>query len=180
MRQSFSFLLSLLLILTGCAKKPKNVNNEDAYGDLGNKERSKHGSKKGRKSSDVYDQKQKILDVNGNYLLLDRVFFGFDSNRLNNESIDVLSKYFSAVQKENLTGKTLLIEGHTDKRGTAEYNIALGYRRANMVKKELRKLGFKGEVEIKSYGKFKPYIDEDNDNAYSQNRRVEFFLLEQE
>ena len=66
----------------------------------------------------------------------------------------------------------VLIEGHADERGTREYNLALGERRANAVRDYLMSLGVKaGDVSVISYGKERPVNSESSKLAWSQNRR---------
>ena len=68
-------------------------------------------------------------------------------------------------------GMTYLVEGHCDERGTREYNLALGARRANAAEKELTKLGIdKNRLKTISYGKEKLEVVADTDEAHAQNR----------
>ena len=70
-----------------------------------------------------------------------------------------------------------MIEGHADTRGTAEYNLALGERRANAVKAYLVSLGVPAErVNIVSKGKESPFCTEKNEACWSQNRRGHFVI----
>jgi peptidoglycan-associated lipoprotein len=67
---------------------------------------------------------------------------------------------------------TVVIEGHADERGTREYNLALGERRANSTKNYLAALGTEpGRVSVVSYGKERPAVVGSNDYAWAQNRR---------
>src|SRR5579884_2666835 len=67
---------------------------------------------------------------------------------------------------------SILIEGHCDDRGSAEYNLALGDQRANAVKESLVKMGISAErIHTVSYGKERPFCSEDNDKCWSENRR---------
>ncbi|MGP1955120.1 MAG: peptidoglycan-associated lipoprotein Pal, partial [Arsenophonus sp. NC-QC1-MAG3] len=67
----------------------------------------------------------------------------------------------------------VIVEGHTDERGTPEYNIALGERRANTVKFYLQSKGVNGkQIAIISYGKEKPAIQDNDEAAYAKNRRA--------
>ena len=84
--------------------------------------------------------------------------------------LDVASD--ALVANENAT-KTLTIEGHCDERGTAEYNMALGQKRANAVKQYLVKNGVKADrIKVVSFGKERPAVEGSNEDAWSQNRRA--------
>jgi peptidoglycan-associated lipoprotein len=70
---------------------------------------------------------------------------------------------------------TVLIEGHTDERGTVEYNLALGERRAIAVKDYLVSLGVPARrLQVTSYGESRPFAMGSNENAWAQNRRAHF------
>jgi peptidoglycan-associated lipoprotein len=71
----------------------------------------------------------------------------------------------------------VLISGHCDERGSEDYNLALGTNRADGVRAQLQKLGISGDrIRTVSYGKEKPFCNEENDNCWQQNRRAHFVL----
>ena len=73
-----------------------------------------------------------------------------------------------------LQGRRFRIEGHTDERGGSEYNIALGQKRAEAVRRALNALGVAdGQMEAVSYGKEKPAMSGNDENAFAKNRRAE-------
>ncbi len=75
-------------------------------------------------------------------------------------------------------GLRLRIAGHTDNRGSDEYNIALGQRRAAMVREYLQARGIDGaRLEIVSFGEEMPAVEGDNEGAWAQNRRAEFEVI---
>lgn len=100
----------------------------------------------------------------------DRVFFGNDRYDISAESRSVLEKQATwMAQYPNLS---VTIEGHADERGTREYNLALGERRANSVKNYLVALGVDPRrIETVTYGKERPAVPGANQNAWAQNRR---------
>ncbi|MFC1674171.1 peptidoglycan-associated lipoprotein Pal [Pseudomonadota bacterium] len=101
----------------------------------------------------------------------DRVFFDFDKYNLKNEARAVLGKQ-AAWMKSNSNVK-VIIEGHCDERGTREYNIALGHRRANAVYDYLLTQGVSaGQMATTSYGKERPVDPASNDAAWAKNRRA--------
>ncbi len=103
------------------------------------------------------------------------VFFDFDSANLSNDAQEQL-KQNSAWLGSNPTKKAL-IEGHCDSRGTSEYNLALGERRAASAKKFLVTLGVKpNRIESVSFGSEKPFDLGQNDEAWAKNRRDHFIV----
>ena len=100
----------------------------------------------------------------------DRVFFATNKSVLTTASRDVLRK--QAAFKRKKKDLTFTIEGHADERGTREYNLALGERRANAVKDYLMTYGISSNrLQVISYGKERPVNSGSNPLAWSQNRR---------
>ena len=99
----------------------------------------------------------------------DRVFFSFDRFDLTPEAQAVLQKQAAWLQKYPQV--SIVVEGHCDERGTREYNIALGERRANTSKHFLVALGVNVDrIEVISYGKERPFSVGSSEEAWSQNR----------
>ena len=100
----------------------------------------------------------------------DRVFFATNKSSLTSLSRETLRKQATYLRKnKNLN---VVVEGHADERGTREYNLALGERRANAVKDYLMTYGISGKrISVISYGKEKPVNTESSSLAWSQNRR---------
>ena len=100
----------------------------------------------------------------------DRVFFATNKTTLTTASRDTLRKQAAWMRKKK--NLTFSIEGHADERGTREYNLALGERRANAVKDYLMTYGISGNrLSVISYGKERPVNSGSNPLAWSQNRR---------
>ena len=100
----------------------------------------------------------------------DRVFFATNKSVLTTASRDTLRKQAAFMRKKK--DLTFTIEGHADERGTREYNLALGERRANAVKDYLMTYGISGSrLSVVSYGKERPVNSGSNPLAWSQNRR---------
>jgi peptidoglycan-associated lipoprotein len=100
----------------------------------------------------------------------DRVFFDYDSSTLDQADRDILSR--QAAWLSQYPNVVLTIEGHCDERGTREYNLALGARRAAAVREHLVSLGVSAaRVETISYGKERPACVESAENCWRQNRR---------
>ncbi len=100
----------------------------------------------------------------------DRVFFDFDKFNVRPDQQATLNKQVAWLKAN--PSVTVVIEGHCDERGTREYNLALGERRANAVKDFVVAAGVNPErVKTLSYGKERPVALGSNDEAWSQNRR---------
>ena len=100
----------------------------------------------------------------------DRVFFATNESILTTKSRDTLRKQAAWMRKNS--DLTFVIEGHADERGTREYNLALGERRANAAKDYLMTYGVSGNrLSVISYGKERPVNSGSNPLAWSQNRR---------
>ena len=100
----------------------------------------------------------------------DRVFFATNKSTLTTASRDTLRKQAAFMRKKK--DLTFAIEGHADERGTREYNLALGERRANAVKDYLMTYGISGSrLSVISYVKERPVNSGSNPLAWSQNRR---------
>ena len=100
----------------------------------------------------------------------DRVFFDYDSYEIRPDAQDTLQKQGAWLQQYGQY--TVTIEGHCDERGTREYNLALGERRANSVKNYLVALGVDANrIQTISYGKERPENPNQDEIAFSQNRR---------
>lgn len=100
----------------------------------------------------------------------DRVLFGFDKSTLTAEGRTTVERWGAWLA--TYPANKIMIEGHADERGTREYNLALGERRANASREYLVSLGIDpNRVKTISYGKERPAIPGSNENAYAQNRR---------
>ena len=135
------------LVLTACATQKKQT---------------------GQMQSDVYTGTDTV-----EYLatgVKDRVFFATNKSTLTTASRDTLRKQAAFMRKKK--DLSFAVEGHADERGTREYNLALGERRANAVKDYLMTYGISGSrLSVISYGKERPVNSGSNPLAWSQNRR---------
>lgn len=104
--------------------------------------------------------------------------FEYDKANLNSEARDLLTKNAEWIKGNG--SLTVQIEGHCDERGSVEYNLALGERRAQAVRGYLNDLGVDtNRMTIISYGKEKPLIGGDDEVSYAKNRRANFVPLPQ-
>lgn len=101
----------------------------------------------------------------------DRVFFALNSSDITSESREVLHKQATWLGAHASTKAT--VEGHCDERGTREYNLALGERRAHAAARVLEHHGIsKDRIETISYGKERPAVMGTGEEVYGQNRRA--------
>ena len=106
----------------------------------------------------------------------ENIYFDFDMSELKPEARSILTKKANYLKKN--PGYNVRIEGHCDERGTNEYNIALGERRANAAKNYITALGVSADrISMRSYGEEKPADTGHNEAAWAKNRRDEFKLI---
>jgi peptidoglycan-associated lipoprotein len=106
-------------------------------------------------------------------LLSQKVYFDYDRDVLRDDARAVLDAKVPVLTAN--PGVSLLISGHTDERGTAEYNLALGQRRAAQVKRYLTSKGIaESRLTAQSLGDAQPAVQGTDESAYQQNRRAEF------
>jgi peptidoglycan-associated lipoprotein len=108
-----------------------------------------------------------VQSVNGQNVIY------FDTDRYNIDSADAAALQTQAQYLGQYPQVSITIEGHADERGTREYNLALGERRANAAKNYLTSLGVAaGRINVVSYGKERPVALGSNEAAWAQNRRA--------
>ena len=115
-----------------------------------------------------------LEDLNREQLLSD-AYFALDSSQITDEGRAALQKNADWLKRRAST--KVLVEGHCDSRGSSEYNLALGTRRANAVKDYLVNLGVTGgRITVISKGKEQPFCTEENESCWQQNRRGHFIV----
>ena len=124
--------------------------------------------KSGNIDGDVYTGKETVKFLASG--VPDRIFFATNKSSLTTAARETLRKQATYLRKNKSLNVT--IEGHADERGTREYNLALGERRANAAKDYLMTYGISGKrIAVISYGKEKPVNPASTPLAWSQNRR---------
>ncbi len=119
-------------------------------------------------------QRMTLDEVNAQHPLGD-AFFDYDQSTLRADAMQQLQKDASWLSKWPQT--KVRIDGHCDERGTAEYNLSLGERRAAVVRDYLVSLGVSpGRIETRSLGKESPFCRGDEEGCWSQNRRGHFMV----
>ena len=162
-------ILALALLVSGCKKGTKL---EPAV------EKSPAEEKKAETSQTESPKPTEEAKVTESEIDFEMVHFDFDKYNLRPDAIQVLNEN-AKVLMEN-SGVKIRIEGHCDERGTVEYNLALGEKRAQAAKDYLAKLGISASrIEIISYGKERPVDLEQNESAWAKNRRDEFKVISQ-
>ncbi len=100
------------------------------------------------------------------------VYFDYDSFLVRADALPIIQNHARFLQSNRQ--RKLMLEGHTDERGGREYNLALGQKRAEAVRKALNQLGVDDQqIEAISYGKEKPAVEGSDESAWAKNRRVE-------
>jgi len=108
-------------------------------------------------------------------LSLQNIYFDYDKSAIRPDAREIL-KVNAEIFTKNSSAK-IVVEGHCDERGTAEYNMALGERRAQEAKQYLVNLGIDASrIETISYGKERPLDNRSTEEAWAQNRRAQFLL----
>ena len=157
LRNKLNFLVAIIF-LSSCSSM--NVTEESVYsGDVSTVKASSYESE-----NINYDSKAVFANAT--------VYFDVDKSTLTSKSIQTLKSAVNALNDNSSIQITL--SGHADERGTREYNLALGQRRAEAVSDYLILNGVnKNRITVKSYGEEKPAVNGQDEISYSKNRRVE-------
>ena len=166
MRKIFVLPILAALALAACSSTDQNTGNVAGAGGGNQRPGAGDGFQNGRiNPGDAATQFKNELNVVG-----DRVFFATDAYKLNPEARAILDKQIQLLNRYPTI--RLVIEGHCDERGTHEYNLALGDRRAQSVKNYLTDNGISAaRLRTLSYGQEKPAALGSDDTAWAQNRR---------
>lgn len=148
-------MIAGLLLLAACSSTPSNTNTGGNTG----------GGTGTTQSTIVPGSKEDFAQNVG-----DRVFFDTDKSTIKAEGQQTLQRQAAWLQK--YPNVTITVEGHCDDRGTREYNLGLGDRRAHAVARALAALGVQpNRIHTVTYGKERPAVLGDNESAWAQNRR---------
>lgn len=159
MRFKLLSVLSALLLLAACSSEP-----DTGAAQTGGGQQATNGSKETSVSVKPGSVQDFVVNVG------DRVFFDFDKSNLTSDALATLDKQAEWLKK--YSSVVVMIEGHCDERGTREYNLALGDRRAASVRDYLVSKGIaKSRIKVISYGKERPAVLGSNEDAWAQNRR---------
>ncbi|WP_343562206.1 peptidoglycan-associated lipoprotein Pal [Kiloniella sp. b19] len=170
MRFKLLTMFAAALIVSACAGTSSDTGTGSSDGSSAN-----NGGNGSSVSSNTIDgpapgtQEALLVEVG------DRVFYATDSSTLSSEAQKTVETL--AVWLNSNPSVTLTLEGNADERGTREYNLALGERRANAVRDYLVDLGVNGNrLQTISFGKERPAVLGSNEAAWAQNRRTVFVV----
>jgi len=121
-----------------------------------------------KRAAEIEEQKrQELAQLRSEHI----VYFDFDVSNVNDQYSAILDAHAKFLNANS--DVKVLIEGHADERGTPEYNIALGERRAKSIVTYLENMGVAaGQLTVVSYGEEKPMVKDRSENAFSKNRRA--------
>jgi len=176
----YSLVLMVTLVLAACATAPKETaSTKSTTSSTSSTSSDSSASDSSTASSSTEVTKPEVVD--GVYVgtdtvemlavdVPDRIFFAYDSYSLASGAQDTLAKQAKWLKANGSV--TISIEGHADERGTREYNLALGDRRANTAKDFLMAQGISSSrITTISFGKERPVNAASNKKAWAQNRR---------
>jgi peptidoglycan-associated lipoprotein len=166
--------LSLILLLSGCAKKAPKVEPVQEQQAVEKVEEPTALVEKPVLSEEELFQQKSLEELNKDQILK-RINFDFDQYTIREDMKPIIQANANWLLK--FASVEILIEGHCDERGTIEYNIALGEKRAEAARNYLASLGMNAaKIKIISYGKSKPLVQGVDEATYFQNRRDEFVI----
>jgi peptidoglycan-associated lipoprotein len=172
-----TFLLSSLLIV-GCATEDQVIENQTDPGVISEPQDADTGTEpegSDAQTSMIADESltaQQMLDEPDSPLSSRVIYFDYDSAKVSDDSLAILEAHGNFIA--NNGNVQVRLEGHTDERGSREYNIALGDRRAQSVRRILLFQGASSDqLDTISYGEERPAEMGHEDSAWSKNRRVE-------
>ncbi len=176
MKSKMLVLLAAALLVTAACKKKGNTKIVDPGDDTDTSDRNNGRGDVRTNTADTGTDNGDATTVSGDdgesMPKFAAIYFEFDSATLTKGSraeLQQLGDWLNAHAKANIT-----IQGHTDERGTDEYNIALGDRRATAIKDYLSRLGVdKARLDTVSYGEERPASGGDDEGTHAQNRRGE-------
>ena len=169
MRFKFFTLIAAAVLLAACASEPEESAATTSAGTAVGSGSGTSASTTALPSLDPRSQEWLVVNVG------DRVFFDFDKSDLTTEGQDTVEKVVAWMQ--TYPDVTLTLEGHCDERGTREYNLALGERRANSVRSYMEALGIDGSrLAVISYGKVQGRPFKATEITWAQNRRAVFVV----
>ncbi len=157
--KSLAIVIAALFLVTACESTSTESGKGDGAGKMAEKKKGKVGFR-------ITPGSSQDLVVN----VGDRVFYALNKSNLSSAARATLEKQATWLKKYG--GVKVTVEGHADERGTREYNLALGERRANSAKDFLVALGVSpNRVKTISYGKERPVALGHDESSWSQNRR---------
>lgn len=172
----------LALIMTGCGgtpppePEPEPMVQPEPERDLEAERRAREEEERRRREEEERRRREaersRVMSI-----VAERVHFDFDKSDIRSDAEAVLQRKVSVLRE--YPGIRLRIEGHCDERGSNEYNLALGQRRAESVRRYLMSYGLDaGRFQMISYGEERPLVNAQSEQAWAQNRRAEFVVTD--
>jgi len=179
MRRFWIFLVLIVFAAYGCQQRVATKPDGQQSGQQQESSQAQKGSDKGseQKASSVESKDISSKSVEEKEGMFKDILFDFDKYDVKVIYKPVLQAVSSWMTKNS--SARLSIEGHCDERGTNEYNLALGDRRAKAVKDSLVSVGVpSAKIDTLSYGEEKPLCKDQNEECWAKNRRAHFVVLE--
>lgn len=172
----FSLALLLIYLFSGCAGKKKEGIEPEVEQPKVEEEITAPEEGEERTPPEYEEEVVRGIEELEQEMELKNIYFDFDKYFLRHEAKEILQRN-ARILKANPSIK-IRIEGHCDERGTVEYNLALGEKRARSAIDYLTNLGIDpGRISIISYGKERPVDLGHNEDAWAKNRRDEFIII---
>ncbi len=175
------FIVLLIVVAFGCAKKQIKTTEEPAAKDKSATEETV-GTKKevvedklytAKKEGDIASETDKITAEEA---ISRDVLFDYDQYEIRTDARPILDSV--AAWMNNHRSASITVEGHCDERGTNEYNLALGEKRAKAAREYLSLLGVSsGRISLMTYGEERPLCTQSNEECWQKNRRAHFVLV---
>ena len=172
-----SIVVLALSAFAGCSSttKPETASAGSAKPASESKENGAGAGKSSQSSSSLESLQRGESSATSASSPLKEVYFGFDSYNLRADAREMLNT--NAAWLKNNASTRIQVEGHCDERGTNEYNLALGAKRAQIAKDYLQNLGISGErISTISYGGEISVCNEHNEDCWQKNRRDRFVI----
>ncbi|MFO8083997.1 MAG: peptidoglycan-associated lipoprotein Pal [Desulfobacterales bacterium] len=180
-------LMVALMMTLGCSKKQIKA-DESAIGKIDSYDVGEEGAREGVLSEEeeaarrsaaeeqyLMDEKKRQEMIRQQQFVAEDIYFDFDQAVIRPDAQEILRKKAEYMHENPRV--SVVIEGHCDDRGTAEYNLALGERRALAAKAFLMNMGISGSrLMTISYGEERPVDPGNNEEAWAKNRRAHFVL----
>ena len=165
--------MALSLALAGCGSDVKLDQPAEGTPTTGAGTGGAQGQGTGQSSVTQVQAGASAADKAGPVGVAKVIYFDYDSYTVKPEYQSVIDQHARFLQSH--PNARLVLEGNTDQRGSREYNLALGQKRAEAVRRALTLVGASdSQIEAVSFGKEKPAVEGNSEDAYAKNRRVEF------
>jgi peptidoglycan-associated lipoprotein len=175
-RTLFVMLLAGCLGLAACAHKPPRPSAEQQQSTAGGSGAESQGAEGANANSGPFGNQNSVPGPQEGALAKRTVYFDFDSAVIKGDGTDIVAAH--AKYLSDHPNARIRLEGNTDERGSPEYNIGLGMRRAQAVRQALLLQGASaGQITVTSYGAEHPVDPAHNEDAWSKNRRVDIVYL---